>query len=346
LMANTSGTQNTAMGYQALTANQGGSYNTAMGFQALDTLNGGDRNVAVGREACRDQASGDNNTGIGTEALKVNSSGIENTAVGSYSSNSVTGSYNTSIGYRSLKGNTSGYSNVAVGSYCMDNNTHTGWGNTVVGQGAGRIMSSSNTCTFVGSAAGDNVTSGSGHTCVGYGTEPAYASSSSGELVFGNQITGNGTAYFSVGVGSNKGYYNYGSTNGFTGSSDERLKENIATSTLGLSFINDLRPVTFKWRKYKDVPSDMPQYVAEGEDGAETRHLLKETTQLGLIAQEVKTVIDNHSEVPDGFAGWSTDVEGTQGIDFVPFVPALIKAVQELKAENDSLKTRIEALEG
>ena len=32
-------------------------------------------------------------------------------------------------------------------------------------------------------------------------------------------------------------------------SSDERLKENIETSTAGLSFIKDLRPVTYNWKK-------------------------------------------------------------------------------------------------
>ena len=58
-----------------------------------------------------------------------------------------------------------------------------------------------------------------------------------------------------------------------------------------------------------------------------------------------KTAIDNHSEVPGGFGGWTTNVEGTQCIDFVPFIQPLIKAVQELSAENDSLKARVKALE-
>ena len=67
--------------------------------------------------------------------------------------------------------------------------------------------------------------------------------------------------------------------------------------------------------------------------------------QLGMIAQEVKTVIDNHSELPAGFSGWTTDVRGTQCLDYVGFVQPLIKAVQELSAENDSLKARVKALE-
>jgi hypothetical protein len=210
-----------------------------------------------------------------------------------------------------------------------------------MGDNAGTNVTTGNDNTFIGKGAGDNVTDTSNHTCVGANVQPAYATGSTGELGFGHNFSTNGTGYFTVGVGSSRGYYLYGSTNGFTAVSDERLKETIADSTVGLSFINDLKPRTFKWKKYGDIPSDMPQYV----EGSTTRHLDKETTQLGLIAQEVKTVIDNHSEVPDGFGGWITDVEGSQCIDFVPFIQPLIKAVQELSDENDALKTRIKALE-
>ena len=154
-------------------------------------------------------------------------------------------------------------------------------------------------------------------------------------------MTTNGSGYFTVGVGTNKGYYLYGSTNGFTAGSDERLKEEITDSTVGLSFINDLRPRTFKWKKRKDIPSDMPQY----EEGSEERHLNLEKVQLGMIAQEVKTAIDNHSELPAGFSGWTTDVEGTQCLDYVGFIQPLIKAVQELSAKNDALEARIQELE-
>ena len=43
-------------------------------------------------------------------------------------------------------------------------------------------------------------------------------------------------------------------TNGATSlsaPSDQRYKENIETSTAGLGFINDLRPVTYKWKMKK-----------------------------------------------------------------------------------------------
>ena len=68
--------------------------------------------------------------------------------------------------------------------------------------------------------------------------------------------------------------------------------------------INDLRPVTFQWKKEKDVPSDHKAYVENSdklvmESQGETNH--------GFTAQEVKAAIDNHSELKDGFGMWSED---------------------------------------
>ena len=40
-----------------------------------------------------------------------------------------------------------------------------------------------------------------------------------------------------------------------------------------------------------------------------------------------------------------TNNEGIMSIDYVKFVPVLLEAVKELKAENDQLKQRVEALE-
>ena len=61
----------------------------------------------------------------------------------------------------------------------------------------------------------------------------------------------------------------------------------------------------------------------------------------GFIAQEVKQALDDHS-VTD-FAGWTEDNEGIQGISYEMFVMPLVKAVQELSAENTALKARLDA---
>ena len=64
----------------------------------------------------------------------------------------------------------------------------------------------------------------------------------------------------------------------------------------------------------------------------------------GFIAQEVKQTLDDHN-VTD-FNGWTIGQEegdDIQGISYEMFVMPLVKAVQELSAENESLKARLDA---
>ena len=71
-------------------------------------------------------------------------------------------------------------------------------------------------------------------------------------------------------------------------------------------------------------------------------------TQLGFIAQEVKTVIDNHSETPDGFTLWGETANDTteQYIATGALIPVLVKALQEADDKIDALTARIDILEG
>ena len=75
--------------------------------------------------------------------------------------------------------------------------------------------------------------------------------------------------------------------------SDERLKEDVVTSTAGLSFIKDLRPITYKWKAKDAVASSLPQYDADSTDPVYGSG----KTQHGFIAQEVKAAINSHSEI-------------------------------------------------
>ena len=124
--------------------------------------------------------------------------------------------------------------------------------------------------------------------------------------------------------------------------SDERYKEEITTSTAGLSFINDLRPVTFKWKKEKDVPSDHRSYV----EGSNKRVMLSSgETNHGFIAQEVKTAIDAHSELKDGFKMWSSDsIDGRQRVAEGSLIPILTKAIQELSTKLTELEAEVTKL--
>ena len=62
----------------------------------------------------------------------------------------------------------------------------------------------------------------------------------------------------------------------------------------------------------------------------------------GFIAQEVKQALDDHN-ITD-FGGWNVGPDDDiQGISYEMFVMPLIKAVQELSAENTALKARLDA---
>ena len=99
----------------------------------------------------------------------------------------------------------------------------------------------------------------------------------------------------------------------FTGSntSDRSVKENIQTVTgTSLDKIIQLTPKTFNF-----IGSDIPH--------------------TGFIAQEVKEILPSLVNGP----------EGEMGLDFNGITAHLVNCVKELKAENDSLKARIESLE-
>lgn len=79
----------------------------------------------------------------------------------------------------------------------------------------------------------------------------------------------------------------------------------------------------------------MPQYDEDSSDpvyGEGKAHH-------GFIAQEVKAVIDANSDVANGHNIWVEDPEGTQQIAPSALIPMLVKAIQELSAEIETLKS-------
>jgi hypothetical protein len=123
--------------------------------------------------------------------------------------------------------------------------------------------------------------------------------------------------------------------------SDERYKKDITDATAGLSFINDLTPRTFKYRNLGELPDTFSAYKEGSTDvfkNSRTNH--------GFIAQEVKTAIDAHPEIKDGFNMWDDREDGSQEVAEAALIPVLVKALQELSAKNDALEARIATLEG
>jgi hypothetical protein len=112
-------------------------------------------------------------------------------------------------------------------------------------------------------------------------------------------------------------------TSGTVNISDARAKEKISPSTLGLSFINDLNPVSYKWKKKKENKLDQTHY--------------------GIVAQEVMETLKKYGvDSVEDFGGITHDggEEDYYGARYGEFVPILIKAVQELSAEIKELKEK------
>jgi hypothetical protein len=110
------------------------------------------------------------------------------------------------------------------------------------------------------------------------------------------------------------------STNAPSDDSDRRLKDNIQPNTLGLDFVNDLNPVSYKWK----------------DEGVDT------STHYGIIAQDIiETLKDYGIDSLDDFGGIVLDTEKDRyGARYTEFIPILIKAVQELSAEIKELKEK------
>ena len=95
--------------------------------------------------------------------------------------------------------------------------------------------------------------------------------------------------------------------------SDLRIKENISNVENGVEMVLKMKPKHF-------------DYI----DG--------QKNNLGFIAQDVQEIIPQAVSISDektGILALKTDF----------LVPYLVKAIQELKAENDTLKSRIDTLE-
>jgi hypothetical protein len=107
--------QNTALGAGALGSANTGTDNTAVGFNAL-AVNTGGANTATGALALQSNTSGLENTATGNGALAANTTGNYNTGTGVGAlSNNTTGGLNTATGIDALWSNTTGNWNTATG---------------------------------------------------------------------------------------------------------------------------------------------------------------------------------------------------------------------------------------
>jgi len=284
--------------------------NIGIGSTALDSITTGDSNVALGDNALTANTEGDNNVAIGVQALDANTTASDNVAIGYGALGTMVGGTgkNYALGYLTLNSVTDGVSNIGIGYHAGHYDV----------------------------ASGDPITTGDRNVIIGNYSSGSVADSQD-QIVIGYALAGASDQSLTFGNATSDTTCSYGSTS-WSNPSDERIKQDITTSTAGLGFINDLRPVTFKYKNEGDIPTDFSGYV-EGS----TTPVINSFTNHGFVAQEVKIAIDAHPELKDGFEMWKEGKDGRQRIGDSSLIPMLVNAIQELSAENDALKDRLTA---
>ena len=264
---------------------------------------------------------------IGGAAMQSNTTGAHNTAVGTYALDAnTTADQNTSVGYGSLSDCTTGANNTAMGDRAGENLT-TGSSNTFIGHlagGVGTVTGSDN--TTLGGSAGKNLSSGSNNLLLGHdaglsGSPGGPIDTESNEIVLGDEnIT---AAHVQV---------------DWTVASDKRDKTDVEPMPMGLDFVNKLEPVTYKWDKRSN-------YVEKGED---FNHIVPDGSHkedwldVGFLAQDVEKLESEYGYNISDKSNLTTTLsdDGNQyGLKYNKFVPMLVKAVQELSAQVEELKS-------
>jgi hypothetical protein len=139
------------------------------------------------------------------------------------------------------------------------------------------------------------------------------------------------------------------SSTSYVTTSDYRVKENVVPMTGALEKVAKLNPVTFTW-KVDGKPGEgfiahelqevCPEAVAGEKDAMET-------VQVEVSPFIPPTLDENGNEIAPAVEATYEErvVPAYQGVDTSFLVATLAAAIQELKAELDAAKARIETLE-
>jgi hypothetical protein len=182
--------------------------------------------------------------------------------------------------------------------------SNTGYSNTALGLNALNVNTTGNNNTALGYEEGNTITTGSNNMCLGYNAQ-ASSDTVSDEITLGNSSITKLRCAASL-----------------TSLSDARDKKNINPLPVGLDFISDLNPVEFDWNM---------------RDGGKVN-----IHEFGFIAQELKANQEKLGiTVPNLVYDSNPDrLEASYGT----LIPIMVKAIKELKSENNTFKSEIEIL--
>ncbi len=319
---------------------QGADTNTGIFFPAADTI----AFAEGGAEVARFDSSG--NLGIGSSPAAWGASGVVFKAVQLGTASSLSGfsggndlwlsqnAYYDGSAWKYVTTN-------PAANYGISDNNHI-WrtaasgtaGNTITFTERARIDSSGNLLVGTTSAVGGATragfyNAGSGSAVVGIQNARNVSGDVVNSWLIGSNANNTSSYFVQAGVsGVANVFYIFGNgnvqnTNNSYGSiSDVKLKENIVDATPKLA---DLMQVKVRNYNLKTNP---------------------EQKQIGVIAQELENIFPSLiDESPDKDSEGNELGTTTKAVKYSVFVPMLIKAIQELKAELDTTKARLAALE-
>lgn len=257
--------------------------------------------IAIGVDTVSNANQSSENVAVGYRALR--GGGFKNIAIGNYSmedivadptdtrGNPTSAQRNTGLGHRSLNRIQTGSFNVGIGSHALEKNES---GSFNIGIGANALRTYDNEVDFTGNNA----------------------------IAIGASATVPGDNIIKLGNYSQE-TMTYGSV---LNSADSRDVVDVRNTELGLDFINELRPVDFKWNYREQYPGFVS---GTGQEGTEYHH--------GLIAQEVMSAASGLSVAFGGVKDFS--ISGNvdiKAIGYQEFIPPIIKSIQELDDKVDA----------
>ena len=218
----------------------------------------------------------------------------------------------------------SGTNNAAFGVEALGG-CSTGSRNFAYGYASLFSLSSGSSNIAMGDATGYNVTSGSNNLLFGQnagrtGYQSPYQSiagitTGSNQIHMGNES--HSTARIQI---------------SWTVNSDSRDKTDVTPIDVGLDFVKDLNPVTFRWDKRSDYEDRIPT----------GKNKLEELT-LGFLAQEVEEVEKSYGYDVANKTNLVVDRDVDQdhfGITYEKMIPILVKAIQELETRVKELENK------
>jgi len=190
---------------------------------------------------------------------------------------------------------------------------------------------------FSGYQSGYNNVTGNNNTALGYNSGP---DSNSPDLTNTTALGANATVFASntIQLGDANIYFLRCQV-GLTVTSDARFKYDVQANVPGLAFIERLRPVTYRFDQAR-----LTAFAQTGTLPAPSAPDAGAEVRTGFLAQDVEAAARALGFRFDGVHA-PANARDYYGLSYAQFVVPLVRAVQELSAENTALKARAAAAE-